>query len=298
MLCFRMTRTVYNIDLNQIAWVRATLDCKSNEALRLLQLYGYLEHVSSGGNAITFKQSVYAEKTGFTRDTVQRDLATLAKQGWAEVHGQIRGTEVSVIGIPFDVDLVDMSSPSTCRATRQPSVDLLDSELPTESTTLKKVFKNSSYEEEEGPTTSKPNLKSELVSVWNEHRPKAWPALKSISPSRDRSIRALGGYRAVIDLLPDALRGAGASKFWRDKAITWENLIGSGTTPKGHLHSLAETAPASTGKNSNTPPQAVEHPDFFPPVDAFSELRAKHNNFADDDENAFDRGEVDRVRIA
>lgn len=266
-----MTRTVLNIDLNQIAWVRNTLDCKSNEALRLLQLYGYLEHVSSGGNAITFKQSVYADKTGFTRDTVQKDLQTLAKNGWAEVHGLIRGTEITVRGIPFDVDPVDMSSPSTCRATRQPDVELVDSDVSSYSATSKKAVKNSSYEEE-GTTGS--NLKQELIQTWNEHKPSAWPALKAISAPRDKTVRKLGGYRTVIDLLPDAMRGAKASKFWNAKGFTWENFMGD-KIPKGHIQSLAESAPTSSSSNRASY-SAQEHPDFFPPCPVTGDMRPKH----------------------
>lgn len=274
-----MTRTVLNIDLNQIAWMRTRLDCKSNEALRLLQLYGYLEHVSSGGNAVQFKQSVYAEKTGFTRDTVQKDLQTLAKNRWAEVHGVAKGTEIAVMRIPFDVEPLDMSSPSTCRASRQLDAELVDIEVSSYSTTSKKGFNNSSKEEEEGPTSSK--LKEELIQTWNDHKPSSWPALKAISPPRDKSVRALGGYRVLIDLLPDALRGARASKFWNAKAFTWENFIGDKRL-KGHVQALAESAPSSSSSNRASYP-AEEHPDFFPPCPVSGDMRPKHG-FTDSDQ--------------
>lgn len=279
-----------NIDLNQISWMRDALNIKSNEALRLLQLYGYIEYVSSGGNAIEFKQSVYSDKTGFTRTTIQRDLQILAKNRWMEVHGGLRGTSVTCLGIDFSkphscTPSEQVSSPWTCTPSEHSDVQPVDSGVSTECASLKKGFKNSSSKEEEGGSSSKNKLKEELIQTWNEHKPKNWPALQAISPSRDRSIRALGGYREVIELLPLAMAGAKVSKFWNAKGFTWENLIGSGITPKGHIHSLAETAPPSAGSSSNSDSYVVaEHPDFFAPIDATSDLRAKHNNFANDDD--------------
>lgn len=261
-------RQVLNINLDQIAWMRAALRCKSNEALRVLQLYGYLEHATSGGNAVNFKQAVYSEKTGFTRDTIRHDLKTMAERGWIEVFGETNGTTVEVFRIPFDQVMTSQSSVTSSSSADDEQVA---SKVASRSSTLKKSSKKPPTEEKK----KAPTLQEQLIQAWNDSKPQAWPTLKSISPSRERSIKALGGYRAVIDLLPDALRGAKANQFWATKAITWENIVGSGTTPKGHLHSLAEAAPAA-GTSSNKGSYVVEHADFFAPDPKTGDMRPKH----------------------
>ena len=269
-----MTRLVMNISLDQIEWMRLKLDISGIEALRLLQLYGYLEYITDGGNAVGFKQSVYAKKFGLHRDVVRKDLIRLAQNNWAEVHTSSSSTQVEVLPIPFAAHPVVM--PTGQAAGAHP----MGSEVPTGQATLKKAVKNSSYEEKkDAPST----LKKELILKWNEWKPKSWTSLKGISPSRDASIRALGGYRAVIDLIPAFMAGAKANKFWVSKDISFENVIGTGKTPKGHFHELAERgANANTNTTPGTLSQPTEHPDFFPPTDPWSDLRPKHHHFTDD----------------
>ncbi|QNJ25884.1 hypothetical protein SynSYN20_01557 [Synechococcus sp. SYN20] len=180
------------------------------------------------------------------------------------------------------------SSSVTSRSsvTRESSLgdEQVSTEVTTESSTDKKAFKKPPSEEKKAPT---PSLKEELISAWNSHKPKVWPTMKGISPSRERSIKALGGYREVIDLLPSSLAGAKATRFWNSKPMTWENLIGSGTTPKGHLHSLAEVVPsAGLGSNSNNAPYPVEHEDFFAPDPKTGDMRPKHGFASPEDRKA------------
>ena len=278
-----MTRDVLNTDLNQIEWVRHHLHCSANEAVRLLLLYGYLEYITAQGNAVAFKQSVFSKKTGYTRDTIRKDLIRLAENGWASITSSSSGCDVELRRIPWGDEPVVMTTQSSV------SDESVVSEVTSQSSVLKKDLKNSSNEEKKEAAST---LKKDLVLKWNEWKPKSWLELKSISSSRDRSIRALGGYREVIDLIPAFMAGAKANKFWISKDISFENVIGTGTTPKGHFHELAERGSSS---NLNTTPstlsQPTEHSDFFPPIDPRIALRPKHANFANDEDR--DRREAE-----
>lgn len=272
-----MSRQVMHTKISQIKWMRLAIPCDYSQASRLLALYGFLEYVAAGDGASAFKQGVYAKETGQSRTTVRDDLITLSKRGWISVTTSTAGTDIEVHGIPFDED-------GRTQGVRTEGVrpDVLRESVGTYSGSplSKKAVNNSSYEEKkEAPST----LKKDLILKWNEWKPKEWTELKSISPSRDRSIRALGGYREVIDLIPAFMAGAKANKFWISKDISFENVIGTGTTPKGHFHELAERGSSS---NLNTTPstlsQPTEHPDFFPPIDPRIALRPKVNDFKDD----------------
>ena len=191
----------------------------------------------------------------------------MAQRRWAEVITTHEGTEINLWPIPFEgAQPLDMPSEQARVASS------VVNPLPSEQATDKKVLRTLSSKEEEGPTGS--NLKQELIQTWNEHKPSAWPALKAISAPRDKTVRKLGGYRAVIDLLPDAMRGAKASKFWNAKGFTWENFMGD-KIPKGHIQSLAESAPTSSSSNKASY-SAQEHPDFFPPCPVTGDMRPKH----------------------
>ena len=272
-----MSRLVLNTDLNQIEWMRNHLNCSANEAVRLLLLYGYLEHITAQGNAVTFKQSVYGKKTGYTRDTIRKDLIRLSKNGWASITTGGNGCDVDLRLIPFDDEPVVMTTQSSG------GDESVVSKVTSQSSVLKKFLKNSSNEEKKDTSAS---LKKDLILKWNEWKPKSWTSLKGISPSRDASIRALGGYREVIDLIPAFMAGAKANKFWVSKEISFENVIGTGKTPKAHFHELAERgSSANTHTTPGTlsqPTKRPEHDDFFPPTDPWSELRPKVNDFKDD----------------
>jgi len=277
-----MSRENLNIPIDRIDWMCNHLNCEFGKAIRLLQLYGFIEHVNSVSSEYGFRQGLYAKKSHQSRTTVRDDLVLLTKLGWISVTTDAHGTDVELLGIPFDGEACTPSGrPEGVRPPAQRESIPPDSGSPSD----KKTLKNSSIEEKkDAPST----LKKELILKWNEWKPKSWTTLKGISPSRDASIRALGGYRAVIELIPAFMAGAKANKFWVSKEISFENVIGTGKTPKGHFHELAERgASANTHTAPGTlsqPTKRPEHRDFFPPTDPWSELRPKVNDFKDDDD--------------
>ena len=124
------------------------------------------------------------------------------------------------------------------------------------------------------------SLREKTVERWNELKPDNFQSISSISPSRDRSIRALGGYQVFIDQLPAFFAGVKLNKFWSNTpGMSFEKILGSGVVPKAHFVVLSE---AGQDSNQNTAPRSLEHPDFFPPVGKFADMRAKHNDFADE----------------
>ena len=138
--------------------------------------------------------------------------------------------------------------------------------------------------EEQQPTS----LEKETIQLWNDLKPLGWKSISSISPPRARTIKALGGYRAFNDQLPAFFAGVKSNPFWSKKPMSFENVMGRGAVPKSHFTELSE---AGLDSNSNTTPNSLEHPDFFPPTDPWSELRPKHHGFTDDDDR--DRREVE-----
>lgn len=284
--------------LSQIEWMRHAIPCEYNQAVRLLLLYGFLEYVFEGDGGSVFKQAVYADKTGQSRTTVRQDLVLLSKRGWISVTTAHSGTDIEIHGIPFAEVCTQGVQWTVGVRTQGVQTDGLGESIGMDcgSPISKKAVNNTPYGVEEAPSasrnTKKKEQQQELIQQWNAWKPKSWTKLKGISPSRERSIRALGGYREVIDLIPAFMAGAKANKFWISKEISFENVIGTGVTPKGHFHELAERGSSA---NTNTAPgtlaQPPEHPDFFPPLDEFTELRPKVNNFIDDDDR--DRREVE-----
>ena len=287
-----MTREHFNIPIDRIEWVCITLDCEFGKAIRLLQLIGFIEHVNTVSNQYGFKQGVYSRKTRLSRTTVRDDLILLSKLGWINVLTGADGTDIELLEIPFSSDpRTEEGRPEGGRPEGVPRTEGVRGDVQRESDppdsgspTSKKDSKNSPYGEGKNPSasTSKKELQKDLVLKWNEWKPKSWCELKAISPSRERSIKALGGYREVINLIPAFMAGAKSSKFWISKDISFENVIGTGVTPKGHFHELAERGSSANTHSAGTLAKPPEHPDFFPPLDAFTDLRPKVNDFIDD----------------
>ena len=107
-----MVRT-YNVHLDAIGYIRNELACDYPTALRVGQLYGFLEHLSSRGGAATLNQAAYSAKTGCHRDVIRKDLKTIEAHGWAKVVSGPRGTVVRLMGVPFDKEpLIEL--PTAC----------------------------------------------------------------------------------------------------------------------------------------------------------------------------------------
>jgi len=104
---------IYNVHLDAIGYIRNQLACDYPTALRIGQLFGFLEHLSSRGGAATLNQAAYSAKTGCHRDVIRKDLKTIQAQGWAEVVSGPRGTVVRLIGLPFD-DEPSIELPTPC----------------------------------------------------------------------------------------------------------------------------------------------------------------------------------------
>jgi len=282
-----MNRQVMHTKISQIKWMRLEIPCDYSQASRLLALYGFLEYVAAGDGASAFKQGVYAKETGQSRTTVREDLITLSKRGWISVTTSTAGTDVEVHGIPFDQD--GRTEGVRTEGVRTEGVrtegvrpDVLRESVQTDSGSAisKKAVNNSSNEEKKKKKPS--SLQSDLIEIWNEHKPSSWIELTTIGKSRENSIGALGGYREVIRLIPAFMAGAKASKFWMSKDISFENIIGTGKTPKGHFHELAERGSNANPDSLEEPKKRPEHPDFFPPTYPGADLRPKVNDFLDD----------------
>lgn len=95
---------IYNVHLDAIEFIRAKVGCDYPTALRVGQLYGFLEHLTSRGGAATLNQAAYSAKTGCHRDTLRKDLKTIEAQGWGKAASGPRGTIVQLMGLPFDAE--------------------------------------------------------------------------------------------------------------------------------------------------------------------------------------------------
>lgn len=267
----------------------------------MLDLFGTIEwfvnEFENGKRPSQPSLNELARDRGTSYAAIRRNVTLLQSAGWLNfITIDNTGTEWTLHGVPTTnaVLVAQATDAMTVGGTYAMTVDptIVTTVDPTNAALVHQEVLQESLQEtnQEAPATKKNNqnhhlseskLKEELILKWNEGKPKAWKKLGSLSPSRCRSIRALGGYRVVIDQLPAFFTGAKHNKFWATKEISWENVIGSGMTPKAHFTSLAEDG---AGSNSNTTPRSLEHPDFFPPIDAWSELRPKHGKFSSDED--------------
>ena len=104
---------IFNVHLDAIGYIKHKIGCDYPTALRVGQLYGFLEHLTSRGGAATLNQSAYSAKTGCHRDVLRKDLKTIQIQGWGKVVSGPRGTIVQLMGIPFDSEpLIEL--PTVC----------------------------------------------------------------------------------------------------------------------------------------------------------------------------------------
>lgn len=223
-----MDRQVHNIEPKRIKWVAQTCDCSAVTALAALNLYGFCEYLHKVGAKPSLIS--YASAMGMSLNTVKAHAKLLKAYGFL-------GDRYVPAGIPFDEPIVE-----------KPEADSEPKPEP------KKVERK------------KPDAGHELIAVWNKHKPKKWVALQDLSPSRIRSIKKLGGYKAVIELLPKALASARQDKFWATKRMTWENVVGRGAIPKPNLTTLAESYSGSNLDSSDGTGKLPEHPEFFRPT--------------------------------
>jgi hypothetical protein len=314
-----------NFSNSQLAHVCQLAGTSYPGALLLLDLYGALAYKAGARVQLSTSKRQLALDRCTNIKTIDRQLANLARLGWIELRTiEGKGTEILLKGIPPRED-----SPSVLIPQRECTPSPLRDRNPTRSggeiepspgAHIKKKQQPNREEEKSSPShattnsissrgaePSKPtapaanpsadpapepaDLQQQLIDTWNRLKPDAWRPLKHLSPSRQRSIRALGGFRQVLELLPEVMAGAKANRWWSDKAIAFEQLIGTGATPKGHFHALAEEAPEPSSKTNPTSTHAhrtaatihtipalagPQHPDFFPPEPLTGDLRPRH----------------------
>jgi hypothetical protein len=276
-----------NFSNSQLAHVCQLAHTNYPGALLLLDLYGALAYKAGARVQLSTSKRKLALDRCTNIKTIDRQLANLARLGWIELRTiEGKGTEILLKGIPPRED-----SPSVLTPQRESTPTPLRERNPTRSGAdidpspgahIKKKQQPNREEETSSPSpvststrgeeTSKPaaadpaddlpadpepepnsaDLQQQLIDAWNRLKPDAWRPLKHLSPSRQRSIRALGGFRQVLDLLPEVMAGAKANRWWSGKAIAFEQLIGTGMTPKGHFHALAEEAPEPSSKTNPT----------------------------------------------
>lgn len=263
------------------------------QALVLLDLYGtiefFMKEFKLGLRDYGPTMNELARNRGTSFAAIRRNVRIMESIGWLNfITIDSVGTDWTLHGIQR-TDTVVVDLPPSVTASLDPSaVGVVDDDIGSpqagDTTCLQtRTIQESSQEKNQealrtGATpkkTKKERTERELnvIATWNRHKPRSWVALRDLSPSRIRSIVALGGYNAFIEQIPAFMAGAKQSKFWAKKQITWENIIGTGITPKGHFQSLQEQA----DQDSNSlMPRSVEHPDFFPPSKINGEMRPKH----------------------
>ena len=271
----------------RINWVMANAEVDYGQALRLIDLYDLIVYIKGAGKEPSLNW--LAKNRGTTYPLVRRNVTLMQKLGWLSfITVDAVGTEwVIKDTVPSDatpvvpsyaaaedpLNVMQVAPINTMRGGRPNAAPVQDYFLD---------YLNREEEEiiEPEKKNSSSSLKSSTIQLWNELKPSSWKSISSISPSRDRTIKALGGYQAFIDQLPDFFAGVKSNPFWSKKpGISFENVMGSGVVPKSHFTEMVE---AGLDSNSNTTPDNLEHPDFFPPVGKFADMTAKHNNFIDE----------------
>ena len=274
----------------RLAWVMQTAGCDYGQALRLIDLYDLIAYIKFAGKDASLNW--LASNRGTTWASIRRNATLMQKLGWLSFR------TVDAVGTEWELHLDTSNTttePPSATTTEPPSATTAEeasdttAEEASDAVLVHKIFLDNKKEkkketnEREGSPTSVfrgSSLKDKTVKRWNELKPKNFKSISSISPSRDRSIRALGGYQVFIDLLPAFFAGVKLNKFWaKTPGMSFENILGTGPVPKGHFIELSE---AGQDSNLNITPRSLQHPDFFPPVGKFADMRAKHNNFVDE----------------
>ena len=239
-------------------------------SLALLDIYGFIEFKLSKGIQPSIRSIAKGRAT--KEEVIKAKAHVLQSMGWLSfVTEDGTGTYWTLHGIPeylpesggdSDTDL-----PGSGGAT-SPDPGALTAPNPGAPTAPDQAVQDKKVQEviQEGEKKrSTSSSKTKAVEEWNRLKPDGFKEISSISPSRDRSIRALGGYQAFVDQLPAFFAGAKKNPFWSKKrGISFENIIGTGVVPKSHFQELAESGAPSQDANRNSPDN-MGHPDFYKP---------------------------------
>ena len=276
---------IYNVHLGAIAFVRRTLGCDYQTALRIAHLYGFLEHLASRGGAAALNQAGYAQTTGCHRNVIRKDLRTMESHGWIRTHTSSRGTAVELLGLPFE-NVSQLEVDTRCPAGWVESADqvdtpcpsgwthgdqLLDTPCPPTGHTVSTYKKNKNNKKqdkndaqpaaaqgevvEEGleeekpiePWREKPRAwtkaqRSQVVEIWNEHRPAGLMPLADDGLDANRAEVAArlmvgrGGFKKFVEYLPQVLEHLKTNNFWGDpsKSLSWDSFFGTRRSQKPH----------------------------------------------------------------
>lgn len=240
-------------------------------SLALLDLYGTIEYRINQG----IQPSIYslAKERGTKEDQIRSKAHVLQTLGWLSfvtvdgtgTYWTLNG--ITIPGLEGTSPNQDPTGSGGSTSLDQGAVPTLDAgAVPTlDQGVHKKNVQEVIQEGEKKQTPSSSPLKSKAVEEWNRLKPDGFKEIQSISPSRDRSIKALGGYQTFVDQLPAFFAGARKNPFWSKKrGISFENIIGSGAIPKAHFQDLIESGAPSQDANRNSPDN-MSHPDFYKP---------------------------------
>lgn len=243
---------IHNIRPGVIGYVRKALETDYCGALRVCQLFGYVQHLHVNGHR--FSQAHYCRLTGCHRSTIRKDLALMVEQGWVSCTSGSRGTWVLPMGIPYEPEPVEMdtgcpppeeldghgvSTPWT------PGVQL-DGHGVSTNKKLKNPTKNPPTPKPEEEEEDKQPLKDQILKSWNKHRPSSFQKLnsKSLTAARletiSKAMKGAGGLSEFVARLPAVLESLKDDPFWNKhgrtgKPWTWENFFGTAKNPKQHL---------------------------------------------------------------
>lgn len=292
-----MGRTLFNLHLDALAFIREITGCEYSTALRLGQLYAYLEHMTSQGGAVQFNQSAFCERTGCSRPGLRADLQRLAEQGWIAINSSARGPKVRVVGLPFqeirevlianEVTPTEHRCPMDCTGAHRGATD---TECLTSPRTLAVATEPSGdTATEPEPTDDLPDEEGELIPIWKT-RPRPWTRIKreqvrklwnENKPSNfallgdngldadraatlARSMDGRGGFKALVQLLPRVLERLQGDPFWGDssKRFTFDNFFGTVHSRKPHLAQQLDSVLTSSCQDSEANKANVRYEAF------------------------------------
>lgn len=283
----------YNVDPALVRHAREVMDLNASQALAVCNLFGFL-HGLQKHNAVYFSQANYARLMGNDRKHVGLLLKRLQAAGWIEYSSDMRGTKVACIQFDYKTEgllLVDgdeSAAPTGVSSTdaggESPEPMGVSPQTPG-GESVDPTFTNSSTNTTTNKKDAITNHSEEIIDLWNQEKPKKWPKLSRLSPSRIAMLRKLtdgsGGVSQLLIDLPVVMRAVRKDSWWSSKEMTFENFIG-GKTLKGEFSKFLDIGLAMPcqASNNDTTPRTLEHPDFFPPLPSGS-IRPKHNSFID-----------------
>lgn len=302
--------------------IRSYLDCRSDTAFRVANLYAFLRQHQGYG---LFKQGTYAQSYGLARNTVSSDLRALVALGWIGVVPVENGTDIQIKDVDlthrpngqlsFDRRSADEGGPVTgCASTlssgeHRPSHGVSDKYSITSSITSSITTNNKPIDshsvancpagtQEEFKEQPQPAKKAKgkrdvdllLILAWNEHKPSSWPKLQKLTVGRMDMIDVNGGSVEFTRQLPAFFAGLRKNEFWCNsgRGFTFDEVIGrNAKKPKSWFMDFAEKGADLISPQGATLADVskLKHPDFFGPLyDGDQDLRPKHNRFKDSDD--------------